>query len=334
LGFSNIPEDATVELVLGDARAPFHDPRWKVRVPRDSGPGWDFDDVRDHYTRLLFSVDPSALRYEDPERALALGRVTSGEVMARTLSEWRREASSCRGALIWFLRDLWPGAGWGVIDSQGLPKAAYYFVKRAMQPQTLFCSDEGLNGLLLHVINDAPQALSVQLQLQLIRNGAVQVAAGSTALNVAAHGTQAVDAGSLFDHFIDLTRAYRFGPSQYDVAVAVLRQAETGRVIAESCYFPNGLPSHKQEDLGLEAVAEQVAGEDWLLRVKSQRFAYAVSVDLPGFALEDSYFQLEPGREHTVSVRAKSAGAKPRGFVRALNAQSPTRISVREGAAT
>ncbi len=97
LGFSNIPEDKTIEQVLGDGRAPFHDPRWKARVPRDSGPGWDFDDVRDHYTKLLFGVDPVALRYSDPARALALGRVTSGEVMSRTLCEWRRGASSCRG---------------------------------------------------------------------------------------------------------------------------------------------------------------------------------------------------------------------------------------------
>ncbi|MEP7049299.1 MAG: glycoside hydrolase family 2 protein, partial [Pseudomonadota bacterium] len=334
LGFANIPEDATVELVLGDARAPFHDPRWKARVPRDSGPGWDFDDVRDHYTKLLFGLDPTALRYEDPERALALGRVTSGEVMARTLCEWRRGASNCRGALIWFLRDLWPGAGWGVIDAQGLPKAAYYFVKRAMQQRALFFADEGLNGLVVHVINDAPAQLSAVLSLQLIRNGAVQVATAHTALSVAAHGAEAVNANGLFEHFIDLTRAYRFGPSQYDVASAALRDAETGALIARACYFPNGLPAEKQEDLGVEAALEQVAGEAWLLRVKSQRFAYAVSVDLPGFTLTDSYFQVAPGEEHTVAVHANIAGAKPRGFVRPLNAQSPTRINVREGAAT
>ncbi|MEO8904975.1 MAG: glycoside hydrolase family 2 protein [Polyangiaceae bacterium] len=336
LGFSNIPEDATVELVLGDARAPFHDPRWKARVPRDSGPGWDFDDVRDHYTKLLFGVDPIALRYEDPERALALGRVTTGEVMARTISEWRREASNCRGALIWFLRDLWPGAGWGVIDAQGLPKAAYYFVKRAMQQQALFFSDEGLNGLIMHVINDAPAPLAARLELHLIRNGAVQVAVGHADLQIAARGSRAVNSASLFEHFIDLTRAYRFGPSQYDVAVALLRHTETSEVIAESCYFPSGLPPEKQEDLGLEAVIEQIAADAWQLRMKSQRFAYAVSVDLPGFTLDDSYFQLVPGRERTVAVRATTAAAKPRGSVRPLNARSPTRISVlaNEGTAT
>ncbi|HEX3853831.1 MAG TPA: hypothetical protein VHW01_22865, partial [Polyangiaceae bacterium] len=187
LGFANIPEASTIESVLGDGRAPFHNPRWKARVPRDSGPGWDFDDVRDHYTKLLFGVDPTALRYEDPERALALGRVTSGEVMARTIAEWRSPASNCRGALIWLLRDLWPGAGWGLIDALGLPKAAYYFVKRAMQARAVFLSDEGLNGLTINAVNDRPEPLTAALELRLIRNGSVRVATGNARVELAAH---------------------------------------------------------------------------------------------------------------------------------------------------
>ena len=76
--------------------------------------GWDFEDVRDHYVRLLFGVDPSDLRARDVERYLALGRVATGEAMLRTFAEWRRPGSSCRGGLVWFARDSRPGAGWGV----------------------------------------------------------------------------------------------------------------------------------------------------------------------------------------------------------------------------
>ena len=65
-----------------------------------------------------------ALRARDPERYLALGRVATGEAMLRTFAEWRRPGSTCRGGLVWFARDLQPGAGWGIIDSTGQPKAA------------------------------------------------------------------------------------------------------------------------------------------------------------------------------------------------------------------
>ncbi len=306
LGFANIPEASTIESVLGDGRAPFHNPRWKARVPRDSGPGWDFDDVRDHYTKLLFGIDPSALRYEDPERALALGRVTSGEVMARTIAEWRSPASNCRGALIWLLRDLWPGAGWGLIDAFGLPKAAYYFVKRAMQAQAVFLADEGLNGLTVNAVNDGDQPLVAELELQLIRNGSVRVGTGKARLVVPAHGAVELAAATLFEHFIDLTQAYRFGPRQYDVAIATLRDAQSGALISQASYYPGGLSGERLEDLGLDAKLEHVSGDDWRLRMQSTRFAQAVALDIAGFETEDSYFDLVPGLERTLLLRSRN----------------------------
>ena len=90
-----------------------HHPRWKAGVPRDAGTGWDFDDVRDHYLRLLFGVDPAELRRCDHERYLELSRAVSGEAMAAVFGEWRRPGSPCGGGLVLWLRDLVPGAGWG-----------------------------------------------------------------------------------------------------------------------------------------------------------------------------------------------------------------------------
>ena len=77
-------------------------------------------------------MNPGELRGRDPERYLALGRVATGEAMLRTLSEWRRPGSTCRGGLVWFLRDLRPGAGFGLIDVRGIPKPCWYVVRRAL----------------------------------------------------------------------------------------------------------------------------------------------------------------------------------------------------------
>jgi len=129
LAFANVPEMETLE--RGTERVlHFNQPRWKERVPRDLGAGWDFDDVRDHYLERLFRLQVASLRYSDQDRYLRLSRVTSGEAMAGAFAEWRRTRSVCGGALLLFLRDLWPGAGWGIIDSTGpaqstvLPAAA------------------------------------------------------------------------------------------------------------------------------------------------------------------------------------------------------------------
>ena len=154
LAFANIPDERSLARLPGGAGVKVHHAAWKSRSPRDLGAGWDFDDVRDHYLGLLFGVDPLALRYADHDRYLALGRVATGEVMAQTFGEWRRRRSVTRGGLVWFLRDLWPGAGWGVVDALGTPKAAWHYLRRALAPVALHLSDEGGNGLAVHAVND------------------------------------------------------------------------------------------------------------------------------------------------------------------------------------
>lgn len=327
LAFANVPEQSTLDELLGDVRAPFHEPLWKQRVPRDNGAGWDFDDVRDHYVRALFQVDPMLLRYQSADRALALARVTPGEVMSRTLLEWRREASTCRGALIWLFRDLWPGAGWGLVDAAGRPKAAYYYVKRALQARAIFLSDEGVNGLSLEVVNTPPRSLLADVELVLWRSGGVKVAEGRTALSVAAHGNARVEAASLFDHFIDLTHAYRFGPPAYEVAVARLLDTSTNQVLSEAFYFPSGLALPRLDDVGLQASLHR-QGDSYRVHVTTRHFAQAVAVEVPGYVADDSYFHLAPGAEKWVTLTPENAerARPPRGVVRPLNTHGSVRI--------
>src|SRR5262249_47954514 len=58
LAFAQLPEPETVAAIGATATPIMHHPRWKRRVPRDTGAGWDFEDVRDFYLRWLFEVDP------------------------------------------------------------------------------------------------------------------------------------------------------------------------------------------------------------------------------------------------------------------------------------
>ncbi|HET7222576.1 MAG TPA: hypothetical protein VFI81_05220, partial [Rhodanobacteraceae bacterium] len=194
LAFANIPEDSG----LPSASTRAHHPLWKARSPRDLGAGWDFDDVRDHYVQRLFGIDPVALRGIDHERYLALGRAATGEAMARCFAEWRRADTQTRGALIWFLRDLWPGVGWGVVDANGDPKPCWYALKRALAPVALAITDEGVNGLALHIANDPAASLDARLTIDLFRNGEASVGHAETAVHVPAHGAVTVAMASLF----------------------------------------------------------------------------------------------------------------------------------------
>jgi beta-mannosidase len=328
LAFANVPETASLDELLKDGQSPTTHPAWKARVPRDGGASWDFDDVRDHYTRVLFGVDPAAVRYADVERYLALARVTTGEVMERAFAEWRRHGSVCRGALIWFFRDLWLGAGWGVVDAAGRPKAPYYYLKRALRPVAVFFSDEGLNGLALHAINESSRSVEAELRVTLYRHGEVSVAVGATGVTLSPRSATSLRAATLFEGFLDTTYAYRFGPPGHDVAVVALIERGSDARLSDAFYFPLGLPSAQEgATIGLEASAQPEGDGIWRLAVRTKRFAQSVAIDAPGFAPDDNYFHVEPGGERLVILRAAAAAKPPRGTVRALNAHVAAKIT-------
>ncbi|MBW3629606.1 MAG: hypothetical protein KY464_09930, partial [Gemmatimonadetes bacterium] len=95
--------------------------------------------------------------------------------MEEVFAEWRRPGSRCGGGLVWFFQDLWPGAGWGVVDSGGAPKAAWHALRRAFRPVQLAITDEGVNGLALHLINETAKPLEAKLSLHCLRDGEVSV---------------------------------------------------------------------------------------------------------------------------------------------------------------
>ena len=124
------------------------------RAPRDNGAGWDFEDVRDHYLATLFGVDPAALRATDPARYAELSRHVGGELLRAVFGEWRRGASPSRGGLVWWLNDLRMGAGFGLVDADARPKAPYWAFARLLAPVAVWLTDEGTNGVDVHVAND------------------------------------------------------------------------------------------------------------------------------------------------------------------------------------
>ncbi len=321
LAFANVPDSPPPAQRV-------HHPAWKARTPRDLGAGWDFDDVRDHYVERLFRVDPLALRYADHDRYLDLGRAATGEVMASVFGEWRRPASACRGGLVWFLRDLWSGAGWGLVDASGRPKSAWWYTRRALAPLAVFLSDEGNNGVHVHVVNDRPEPIDGELELALFRAGEVATGSAKVPVTVAAHGGITLGTIEAFEGFLDLSYAFRFGPPTCDLVVATLRQGE--RALAHGFHFPLGLPNARELDLGLSATARPVSDDCWALELRTRRFAQSVVVEADGFAAADAWFHLAPGSVRTLELRRAGGTGPLRGTVRALNCESTTKIALVE----
>lgn len=334
LAFANIPDDEVLATLVPEPPGePFvHHPRWKAGVARDAGAGWDFDDLRDHYLALVFGVDPGWLRRGNPDRYLELSRAVTGEVMAHVFGEWRRSGSPCGGGLILWLRDLVAGAGYGVVDSRGRPKTAFYHLRRILAPTAVWLIDEGIGGVIAHVANDGPAALSARLRVVLYVDMEMRVEVGEERLELDAHGDARRDVETMIGHFVDAAWAYRFGPPAQDAIVASLfRDGPEGPdLLSQAFHFPAGRPLSVEPErrLGLTAAAVNVPDGAVLLTVSSRRLAYGVRIHAPGFAPSDDAFSVEPGGTRSVTLRPRRAGERfSGGALTALNLAG--RVAVR-----
>ena len=322
LCFANVPDRVAVELHPQKAEILHHD--FAPRVAFDAGAEWFFEDVRNHYLQALYDIDPGTLRGEDARLYLDLSRAASAEVMQEVFAEWRRPGSRTRGGLVWFLRDLWPGAGWGVLDFSGAPKAAYYGLKRAFAPVQVLLVDEGLNGLDVHCINETALAVEARLSLHCLQDGATIVMQAERAVTIAPRSSVSWAATELWGAFFDTTYAYRFGPPSHDATVATLARAD-GTLIAQAFHFPLGR-GHARRDAGLHAAVSRSNGT-WVLDLRCDALAQSVCIEDAAFEPEDNWFHLAPGaaRRIVLQPRDKVGAALPDGHVRAVNARDRSR---------
>lgn len=323
LAFANVPEPSALQRMPGGLAARVHHPRWKARSPRDLGAGWDFDDTRDHYVRELFGVDPARLRHADHDRYLALGRSATAEAMRAAFSEWRRPGSPCAGALLLQLRDLWAGAGWGVLDDAGQPKSGFHALRRVLQPVTVVVTDEAGDGLVAHAINETSRPVPARLAFTAWR-GDVRVAGGEQAIELGPRSSMSVPLVALLDHFMDLNHAWRFGPPACDVVQVCLLGASDD-VVADALHFPLGLAAlvcRPERDLGLQlrVTVDDDAGE---IAITTQRCVIGAHLDVPGWAADDNHFHLAPGSTHRVRLQREVDGVPLAGTLHALNLSGP-----------
>lgn len=322
LAFATPPEPDTVDETCGGAHRAGHDPLWKQGVHHDAGRSWDMEDVRDHYVASVFGVDPLMERYLDAERGLELGRAANAHLMGAVMTEWRRPGSTCAGALVLSLGDLRTGAGWGVVDVIGRPKAPWYVLRRVFQPVVLLAVDEGLNGLELHVVNDTAVTARGRIVVELVAHGELFVERGEVAVEAGPRASYSVNAEAVLGGFRDMSYAYRFSPPAHDAVVATL-WSDDDQVLSQVVHLPLGQARALEEDLGLSAVARPAGPGRWELEVRTVRLAQWVTIRCPGFCAEDSWFHLPPGGRRVVGLRAdrdREGSAPPRGTVQALNA--------------
>mgnify|MGYP000569449408 CR=1 FL=1 len=221
---------------------------------------------------------------------------------------------------MWFFRDLRPGAGWGLLDSAGRPKAAWWHLRRAWARQALLLTDEGLEGLHVHLFNETDVALEGRLEVDLFQGGRIPVGHAEQAVSVPAHGARSLSADALLGGFSDLTYAYRFGPPRHDVVITRLVAGDGGTVLAEDVRFPLGWNLPFQDSGGITAAAEQGPEGTFILVLQSPVFLQSVVLTSRSHGPGDNHFHLAPGRPKRIRFTPRGDPSAPfRAELAALN---------------
>ena len=319
LAFSHIPEPSNLRSLAPNARVP-NTPEWKHGVPRDSGAGWDFEDIRDHYLHEVFDADPIELRSQDLSRYLELSRVVTGVIMSQVFDEWRSPEHPCGGALTWFLKDIRPGAGWGILDSDNKPKPVYWHLRRAWSPIRVTLLDRGVDGMRIEIHNETAAPLDGLLSVTLFGPQGQRMVTTSSRVETAPRSTRSMSLEELTGYFLDANYVYRFGPLNHDVISVTLDLSDARRYTTSHWLRA---PQHREE----AQITAQVNSRDNSLELSTDRPVRSVRLDVEGCSVSDNYFDLMPDRTGQVQLVTPEEGLST-GFVSSLSSLADARIEI------
>jgi len=97
-------------------------------------------------------------------------------------------------------------------------------------------TDEGLDGLHLHVINETAEPLNGYVELLLLKDSHVVVARKEISCQLPRRARQTFESDDILDRFYDVSYAYRFGPPKHDVVIATLYD-EQHNTLSEAVSF-------------------------------------------------------------------------------------------------
>jgi beta-mannosidase len=192
-------------------------------------------------------------------------------------------------------------------------------------------TDEGLNGVDIHIANDQPSPREARLRVALYRNGELKTSESERLISIPEHSTLTFGVEQIFGRFVDAACAYRFGPAGHDLIAASLRTERGDVPFAQAFRFPTGRSAQRCPIAELDITAEPRVRDDGIIDVllAARRFAYGVRASAPGWLPDDAYFGIEPGAKRRIVLRPLSLCEAPASLtITAINAEGRLSIPI------
>jgi beta-mannosidase len=194
----------------------------------------------------------------------------------------------------------------------------------------VWTTDEGLNGVGIHVANDGPWPVAAELRIALYAGFERQVAEERKAVELPPRSARSFDLEELLGRFVDSAWAYRFGPPAQDL-IAVALEGRNGPG-ARAFHFPAGRPLAVETVDALGLAARARTGPDGVvLELCGRRFVWGLRVHGARLEPTDDAFSLEPGVPRKIELVAGSGwDARSAIELTGLNLRGRLRVPVEE----
>ncbi|WP_299550403.1 glycoside hydrolase family 2 protein [uncultured Tateyamaria sp.] len=97
------------------------------------------------------------------ENFVYLSQVQQALAIKTAVTHWRSLKPHCMGALYWQLNDTWPVCSWSSLDHGGGWKLLHH-VARRFYSDVIVSAVPTMNGVALHVVNDRPETVQVEVE--------------------------------------------------------------------------------------------------------------------------------------------------------------------------
>jgi beta-mannosidase len=280
-GIHAAPERSTLERWIDPSKLGVHSHTFDVHNkdnPKDKG-----DAILEIITGLPTSLDT----YVD------FTMVSQAEGLKFGIEHYRRRQPSNNGTLIWQFNDVWPGFTWSVVDYDGVPKAGYYYARRAFSPVLASFTRDG-NRLELWVSNSTATSVDVRA---LVTLGSVDDTFGE---HSEVHASVAPRSSAMA-----WSTSGEFGSDQ----VAWVESPD-GLFPANRLFFAE-IKDIPFLTAALDVHVIETGAGTATIDITADRFAYFVHIPTPapGVRLSDNYLDLRPGESRQIEVRGLTSVA-------------------------
>lgn len=274
-GIHASPELGTLRRWISEDRLAVHSPTFDAHNkdnPKDKG---------DALLEIITGLPDSLEQYVD------YTMVAQAEGLKFGIEHYRRRQPHTSGTLIWQFNDVWPGFSWSVVDHDGVPKAGYYFAKRAFSPVLASFRHDG-DTLELWLSHSGRRHADVDAVVSIgsVRDG--EARRESLAVTLAPGESRPVWTAELADA----------GPETYAWV-----ESPSGAFPSNRYYFAE-IKDIPFGDVELDVQATALDDGRAVLRIRSRGHAYFVHVETPepGVRFSDNYLDLRDGDTVEVTV--------------------------------